>query len=105
MPFFSAAETEGHEEAALGYARARAARELYLAQLAKLELDAKRSALVRADEVRLGAFTMARQARALLIALPQRVAAAVATTADPSEVQRILDTEIERICEEITGSG
>ena len=104
MRFFSAAETEGHDETALGYARARAARGLYLAQLAKLELDAKRSALVRSDEVRLAAFNMAREARALLLSLPQRVAAVVAAAADPAEVQRVLDEEIEAICAEMAGS-
>lgn len=89
------------EGAAAGYARARAARELYLAQLAKIELDEKRGILVRADEVRLGAFNMARKARDQLIALPERVAAILAATQDAAEVQRILEEEIERICEEI----
>ena len=84
-----------------GYAKARAARELYQAQLAKLELDRQRGILVRADEVRLGAFNMARKARDQLIALPERVAAILAATQDPAEVQRILEEEIERICQEI----
>ena len=44
----------GGTGAAAGYAKARAARELYQAQLVKLELDRKRGELVRADEVRLG---------------------------------------------------
>lgn len=89
---------------AAGYARARAARELYLAQLAKIELDEKRRILVRADEVRLGAFSMARKARDQLIALPERVAAILAATQDPAEVQRILEEEIERVCQEIANA-
>jgi hypothetical protein len=84
-----------------GYAKARAARELYQAQLAKLELDRQRDVLVRADEVRLGAFNMARKARDQLIALPERVAAILAATEDAAEVQRILEEDIERICQEI----
>ncbi len=88
-----------------GYARARAARELFLAQLAKIVLDERRGILVRADEVRLGAFTMARKARDQLIALPERVAAILAATQDPAEVQCILEEEIERVCQEIAEVG
>lgn len=87
---------------ATGYARARAARELYQAQLSKLELDRQRGTLIRADEVRLGAFNMARKVRDQLIALPERVAAMLAAATDPDQCQRILEEEIERICEEIS---
>lgn len=95
------AGTDGGNGTASGYAKARAARELYQAQLAKLELDRQRGVLIRADEVRLGAFNMARKARDQLIALPERVAAILAATQDAAEVQRILEEEIERICQEI----
>jgi hypothetical protein len=94
-------ETSGGNGTASGYAKARAARELHQAQLAKLELDRQRSILVRADEVRVGAFNMARKARDQLVALPERVAAILAATDDAAEVQRILEEEIERICQEI----
>lgn len=86
---------------ATGYAKARAARELYQAQLAKLELDKRRGALVPADEVRLGAFNMARNARDQLIALPERLATVLAAIQEPAEIQRVLEEEIERICQEI----
>ena len=92
---------DGGNGTASGYAKARAARELYQAQLAKLELDRQRGVLIRADEVRLGAFNMARKARDQLIALPERVAAILAATQDPAEVQRVLEEEVERICQEI----
>jgi hypothetical protein len=94
-------ETIGAPSTATGYAKARAARELYQAQLAKLELDKRRGALVPADEVRLGAFNMARKARDQLIALPERLAAVLAAAEEPAEVQHILEEEIERICQEI----
>ena len=68
MRLIAAAGSDGEDGAAIGYARARAARELYQAQLAKMELDRQRSALVRADEVKVGAFNMARTARDQLIA-------------------------------------
>ena len=101
MDFGAPDEAAGGNGTATGYAKARAARELYQAQLAKLELDRQRGVLIRADEVRVGAFNMARKARDQLIALPERVAAILAATQDPAEVQRILEEEIERICQEI----
>ena len=93
---------DGGSSTASGYAKARAARELYQAQLAKLDLDERNGVLVRADEVRVGAFNMARKTRDQLIALPERVATTLAATSDPAEVQRLLEDEIERICEELT---
>lgn len=101
MDFGATDDTAGGNGTGSGYAKARAARELYQAQLAKLELDRQRGILVRADEVRVGAFNMARKARDQLIALPERVAAILAATQDAAEVQRILEEEIERICQEI----
>jgi hypothetical protein len=101
MEWSAGDEAFGGPSTASGYAKARAARELYQAQLAKLELDRQRGILVRADEVRLGAFNMARKARDQLIALPERLAAVIAAIQDPAEVQRILEEEIERICQEI----
>lgn len=85
-----------------GYAKARAAREVYQAQLAKLVLEEKKGELVRADEVRIAAFNMARKARDQLIALPERVLATVVASSDPVEVQRLLEEEIERICRELS---
>jgi hypothetical protein len=104
MGLGSADEITGGPSTATGYAKARAARELYQAQLAKLELDRRRGALVSADEVRLSAFNMARKARDQLIALPERLSTILAATEDAIEVQRILEEEIERICQEI-GEG
>lgn len=101
MGFGAPDDNHGGNGTATGYAKARAARELYLAQLAKIELDRQRGTLVRADEVRIGAFNMARKARDQLMALPERVAAILAATQDSIEVQRILEEEIERICQEI----
>lgn len=87
---------------ATGYAKARAARELYQAQLTKLQLDRQRGLLVRADEVRTAAFNNARMARDQLIALPQRVSSIIAATQDVDEVRRILEEEIEQICQAIS---
>ena len=102
MDFAGARELHGGNGTATGYAKARAARELYQAQLVKLELDRQRAILVRADEVRVAAFNMARMAQDQLIALPHRVAAILAATEDAAEVRRILEEEIEQICQEIS---
>ena len=83
------------------YAKARAAREVYNAQNAKLDLDIKRGTLVRADEVRIAAFNMARKTRDQLIALPERLSTVLAATEEAGEVHKILEEEIERICLEI----
>lgn len=91
---------------AAGYAKARAAREIYQAQLAKLQLDRQRGELVRADEVKIAAFNAARRVRNQLLALPGRVAAVLAATEDAAQIQRILNDEIERICWELSdGKG
>jgi hypothetical protein len=86
------------------YAAARARREVANAARAELLLDQDRRTLVPAAEVKLAAFNMARKTRDQLIAIPERVAAILASTQDPTEVQRILDQEIERICQEL-GEG
>ena len=101
MGMFGTMDAADDPAAVAGFARARAARELYPAQLAKIELDLRRGILVRADEVRLQAFGRARKARDLLISAPDRVAATIAATDDPAEVRRILEGEIEHICREI----
>jgi hypothetical protein len=93
----------GETSPSTGYAKARAVREVYNAQNAKLDLDLKRGALVRADEVRIAAFSMARKTRDQLIALPERLSTLLAATEDAAEVHKILEEEIERICLEISG--
>jgi hypothetical protein len=105
MRLLATVGADGEDGAAIGYTRARAARELYQAQLAKMELDRQRAALVRADEVKVGAFNMARMAREKLTALPERVATVIAAARVPEEVQRILEEEIERVCREISDAN
>jgi hypothetical protein len=95
----------GGNGTAAGYAKARAARELYQAQLAKLDLDERKGELVRAEDVRRGAFNMARKARDQLLAIPERLAAIMAATTDREEAFRILQEEVERVCEEIASDG
>jgi hypothetical protein len=93
---------ESGSSTASGYARARAAREIAQAQLARLELEQKRGTLVEASQVRLAAFNCARKARDQLLAIPERVAVVLAAATDAGEVSRILELEVERICEELS---
>jgi len=86
------------------YAAARAAREMCLAQIARLELEERMRQLVRRDEVQAAAATAARMARETLLAIPQRVSATIAAAEDPSEIRRILEDEIERVCLELSGT-
>lgn len=84
------------------YARSRAVRETYMARLAALEYDVRKGRLVDADLVRSRIFKAGRNARDMLLALPDRLAPRIA--ADPQqqfEVHRILREELERICAEI----
>ena len=85
------------------YATARAARETFLAQLARLELEERIGQLVRQDEVEIAAFNCAKKARDLLTGLPRQVSAAIAATSNPAEVHGILEEAIERVCLELSG--
>ncbi len=87
-----------------GYARSRAVRERYQARLARLDLQRQEGILVRANEVRAAVFDANRRTRDQLISLPERVAAILAATTDPAEIQRILDDEIERVCQELSNA-
>jgi hypothetical protein len=85
------------------YATSRAVRESYLARLAKLEYEEKAGRLVSADEVRITTFNLARSARNMLLALPDRLAPILAAMTSAREVHALLMTELRRVCEEISG--
>ena len=79
---------------ASSYAASRAARETYLARLAKLEFEQKSGKLVDADEVRAQIFALGRRARDGLLGLPDRVAPLLVGQADQAAVHRLLTQEI-----------
>jgi hypothetical protein len=85
-----------------GYAAARAVRETYEARIRELDFKRMSGTLVSADEVRVVAFNTARQARDLLLAIPDRVSAVLAGLKDQAEVHRVLSEEIRRVCEELS---
>ena len=65
-------------EASHAFANARAVREGYRARMAGLEHDVATGKLVDADDVKVAAFNRARAARDALMAIPDRVAPAIA---------------------------
>lgn len=88
----------------VNYAEARAVREAYNAKLARLKYEQQLGILVNAEEVRTAAFNLARRTRDELMGMPERIAAQIAATDDPAEVERILEDEIERVCQELSNA-
>ena len=76
------------------YAASRAAREAYLARLAKLDFEQRSGKLVDADEVRAQIFGLGRRLRDALLGLPDRLAPVLAGQADQAAVHRLLTEEI-----------
>jgi hypothetical protein len=84
------------------YATSRAVRESYLARTAKLEFEERIGKLISADESRLAQFTAARKARDMLLGLSAQLAPLLVGLSDVSEVERILTTELTRVCSAIS---
>ncbi len=78
------------------YAGSRAAREAYMARLAKLEFERKSGKLVDADEVRAQQFALGRRVRDSLRGIPDRLAPILVGQTDATVVHRMLSEEIER---------
>ncbi len=78
------------------YAGSRAAREAYLARLAKLEFEQRSGKLVDADEVRAQLFALGRRARDSLSGVPDRLAPILVGQTDAAVIHRMLTEEIER---------
>ena len=96
-----AAEPNGHGNGnaarmVSSYAASRAAREGYLARLAKLEFEVKSGKLVDADEVRAQVFALGRRARDALLGVPDRLAPVLVGQTDQAVIHRLLAEEIAR---------
>ncbi len=76
------------------YAASRAAREAYLARLAKLDFEQKSGKLVDADEVRAQIFALGRRLRDAMLGLPDRLAPVLVGQSDPDVIHRLLNDEI-----------
>lgn len=90
-------------EAAQQFAVARAMRESFAAQLAKLNYQQRAAILVDANQVRIKAFENARLVRDALLNIPNRISADLAAEPDPLKVGNILTTEITRVLAELAG--
>jgi len=86
------------------YAASRAAREAYLARLAKLEFEQKSGKLIDVDEVRAQTFALGRRARDGLLGVPDRLAPILAGESDPAVIHRLLTDEIERGLRELSNA-
>jgi len=84
----------GATRLASSYAASRAAREAYLARLAKLDFEQRSGKLVDADEVRVQIFGLGRRMRDALMGLPDRLAPVLAGQTDQAEIHRLLAQEI-----------
>lgn len=79
---------------ASSYAASRAAREAYLARLAKLEFEKRSGKLVDADEVRAQIFGLGRRLRDTLMGLPDRLAPVLAGQTDQAIIHQLLTQEL-----------
>ena len=86
------------------YAASRAAREAYLARLAKLDFEQRSGKLVDADQVRTQIFGLGRRLRDAFLGLPDRVAPLLVGQADQAVVHRLLTQEIMTCLAELSGA-
>lgn len=75
-------------------AQAKRAKAVYEAELTRLELQKEKRELINADEVKQEAARLARQVRDLLMTIPGRNAAKVATMQDSDAIRVLLESEI-----------
>lgn len=74
----------------------RAKREMYQAELARLEYEEKHGTLVNAEEIKKEAFRVARQVRDAILNIPDRISAELAAETDTFAVHKLLTNEIKK---------
>ncbi len=79
------------------FAQARTAEMVFRARLRKLEFETRSGTFLPADEVKVKWFTVARQIRDTLLAMPAKLAPQVAALGDMKEIRDLLDAEITAI--------
>ena len=85
--------------------KARAVKETYNARLAKLTYEERMGQLVSVEEVKLGAFNMARKLRNRILQIPMRISAQLAAETDPHIVEDMLNAELSGALEELSQEG
>ncbi len=83
------------------FAAARAMREAYLANLAKLNYEEKIGKLVDGDSVKKAVHEKLRVTRDAILNIPNRIAAQLASESDPHKIHLMLEAEINRTLEEL----
>lgn len=78
------------------YNASRAKREMYQAELARLEYEEKHGTLVNAEEIKQQAFRIARQVRDGMLNIPDRIAAELAAETDTFAIHKRLTEEIKK---------
>lgn len=76
------------------FAQARTAEMVFRARLRKLEFEIRTGKYLPADEVKVKWYTLSRQIRDKLLALPAKLAPQLAALTDAAEVRDLLDREI-----------
>ncbi len=86
----------------VNYSQQRAIHEGYRARLAKVDFEQKTGKLIDVDSVRVKWFNAARNARDMLLSVPERLAPLLAGESNQFEVHRMLSEEIRRVCDAIS---
>lgn len=74
------------------------------ADLLELDLREKRGELIVADDARRVQFNLARSTRNAILAVPARLAPLLAPIADAAEIERVLETELRKICQQLAST-
>lgn len=88
------ADPDDWESQPANYNASRAKREMYAAELARLEYEEMRGTLVNAEAVKKEAFRVARQVRDAMLNIPDRIAAELAAETDTFAAHKRLTDEI-----------
>lgn len=83
------------------YHKARGVREVYEAQLAKLEFEEKSKKLIDAEKVKRQAFEIGRITRDSILSIPDRVSAELAGITDQATIHSLLTKELTNALQEI----
>ena len=76
------------------FAQARTAEMVFRARLRKLEFETKSGRFLSSDEVKVKWYTVVRQIRDKLLAIPAKLAPQLAALSNPAEIRDLLDGEI-----------
>jgi len=80
----------------IGYSKARAVRETFLARTAQLNYEVQSGVLVKRAEMEAATFNLARTFRDQMLNIPERISAIVAAERDPRNCHDILTAEIRK---------